>query len=861
MSNGLGEEEILGRTAHEVRGLACHPLDDRQVLVLAGDKLGKWWAGAYSPAAPAPAALAWRELPRIPSPGERLRVIDRLTVVPWLRGHAVVVGTRGNGAWLAPLEAVLDPGWSNSGDLRPLPESDGKKVRRLLFDPTSATLWAAAGCELVIWSLAGPEPRTVRRERLGYRVTALAIDRGETPAEDHLYLATNRGTLHRLERGRDASFALDPAALVPERAVWRGRSSVIERLAPLSEVRHFNLTTGTWQRRYAERGVLGTTLRHLLLVCLREDPNAPAVSHSRLVVADSKILGLAVLCLPDWQSVAVSTLAGPLQLFHPSGVRHPGAKEFAPFPGEALENCSPTALLSGCEEISRLSDRVYSMVPLPSGSAESGEPAAYLSLVLALGDHTVRCQRLSLRWALQASGQRLAAAVAASADLDLLLDLLQAKSLYATEERGKNALLQLLPELGRHCALERQQQRLWLLVWDILAGSEATPRLPIATIEALRRLQALRPDQREAIEERITVIRKYILDRNSFSEKQSDLLTLARSSDPDLADDRVLYRSILCARRHDPVFIRDFRPEEFGEVQAFAPLPRRALDGRKIPFDHQEPGDRRFLVATYRGALWLLDGTGQACPLRGAAPEWGYVQAFHFRQGDAILAFSAGQLQRLALAPLLASWQNGVPVGLDLELAPLPNLGGTPPRPAYSLCAPPSFPDDERFLFGDAEGGIHLHTGNGKPPQPLADLREVLERNGIPLAVNELQSFLLPRLGSPPVPLVTAATRSGHLCLLGWSESPEPRLEIVDRARVGASAATSLLVAGTTPEQIVVGCTDGTVASYRLLAGVSGAATPADAPVRLALAWAFRAGEAVRSIQHLWPPTATQPLL
>lgn len=62
---GFDEGRLLGTTAHEVRGLACHLLDDHRLLVLAGDKLGSWYVGTFDLRDGSPADLPWHELPEL----------------------------------------------------------------------------------------------------------------------------------------------------------------------------------------------------------------------------------------------------------------------------------------------------------------------------------------------------------------------------------------------------------------------------------------------------------------------------------------------------------------------------------------------------------------------------------------------------------------------------------------------------------------------------------------------------------------------------------------------------------------------------------------------------------------------------
>lgn len=842
---GFDDGEVLGMAAHEVRGLACHLLDEDRLLVMAGDKLGFWYAGTFDSKTGKPADLTWHELPSVYE-GETHYVIDILRIVSWQGEPAVVVGTRGDGARIAPLSAVSRRDWKGAG-LVALPGGEGRAVRRILFDPVAQTLWAVCGTDLLVWSLATETPRLVRAERLEFRVTALAIDRWEDdPALDQLYVATNLCGLHRFDRAPDGSFRVTADDLRPENSFWQGRASVLEWLEPISAICRLNQSTGRWVRRYKDRGVFGATLRHLVLIS--DDPmgSSTAFSQNRIVTLDSKILDFTSVCFPSWQCLAVATLEGKVRIFRPSGMRKP-EREFAPYSENLPESSSPSALLSGFED-ARFPERIYGFA-CPSPYSSTG--GYRFPIVFGLGNHQVRLHQLTIRWDLQGQARRAAAELATCLPIDACLDQLERIALSPDQQRReKNGLIQIMPELGRLCVSQARWKRLRLLIWDVLANLEDRA-IPVSMIQALRRLQASRSDRREEIEETITTIRKYVLDQSSFSEKETDFLKLVHSTDPSLADDRMIYQSILCSRRHDPVFHREFMPsEQFGEVQSFAAVPQPSPGGSLAPFDETEPERMRFLVGTYRRTIWLLDGTGRAQRLEGSEEEWGYIQAIHFRGREAVLSFSEEGFRRLRLDELTVSWEK-------LEKNPQVQFLSFPGRKrtesAQCFCSlPDAGPEDQRFLWGDASGKIWLTGDQGS--QRLLSLGRI-GGSTPPPAVQELRSFHLAFPDGSFLPLIAACTSVGSLHLLNWTPSPQPALQELEATRIGNTAATSLLVVGVSPPQIVVAGKDGLVVGYWVLPQMS---PEGEKVAHLALYWAYRAEEAVRAVQPLDPAsTAT----
>lgn len=839
---GFDKGQVLGNAGHEIRGLACHLLDPGRLLVLAGDKLGAWYAGTFDLASGAPADLPWHELPSVHRSHVR-HVIDVLRIVFWQNEPAVVIGSRGGGACIVPLSAVSQPGWQGDGLVR-LPEGDGKPIRRLLFDSATQTLWAAAGTELIVWSLAGATPLLVQRESLGFRVTALAIDLGDNSSGDQLYIATNRCDLFRLDRNAEGGFRVTTAMLEAESALWQGRASVMEWLAPLSSFCCYDKAENRWVRRYRERGVFGATLRHVVLVCDDPAKKGAPLSETRIATLQSKILDLASVSLGSWQCLMASTLEGTIRIFRPSGVRMPEDDELAPYAERVPENASPISLISGFED-SAFPQRVYGIaLPQPEPPPEN----LFLPVVLGLGDHTVRFYQYTVRWEVRRQARAVARALVESLPVDELLDRLERKAVAPDQSRqGKSGLIQILPEIGALCRTEEQWRRLRLLIWDGLAHLEDRS-IPHYMIQALRRLQASRPERREDLEELIRIIRKYILDLRSFSEKETDYLKLVHSSDPNLKDDRVIYRSLLCSRRHDPVFQRDFNPaDQFGEVQAFAAVPQIGPDGSRRPFDSVPPEDMRFLVTTYRRTIWLLDGTSRALRLQGNESSWGHAQAIYFWKDTVLLSFSQGGMFWAPRAALLAPWHEiAESASLRLQLMP----GHATSARALCFCEIPGGDEkDGRFLWGDAEGRIFLAAALGSTL--LTDLgKEDILRGGAIPEIQDIRSFVVKTPDGKDMALVAACTSQGSLHLLRWSEPGA--LEPVAAARIGNTRATSLLITDSSPRQIVVSGLDGIAVGYWVVPRRS---APGESPVSLHLYWAYRAEQAVQTLQLLQPVT------
>jgi hypothetical protein len=191
----------------------------------------------------------------------------------------------------------------------------------------------------------------------------------------------------------------------------------------------------------------------------------------------------------------------------------------------------------------------------------------------------------------------------------------------------------------------------------------------------------------------------------------------------------MVYRSILCARRHDPVFTRNFGPaDQFGEVQVFAAVPQPGDEGSWLPFDAVPPERMRFLVGTYRRTLWLLDGTGRARRLAGMEGDWGYVQAVYFRRGEAILSFSQGGMQRASLAELSAPWEEEPEK--PVRLRRVPGLG--PAECPLTFSALPRGEDLPRGFAGELPLGGSGGRGAGARGAPAGHPGPALVRGGRP---------------------------------------------------------------------------------------------------------------------------------
>lgn len=818
---GLSRGRLLGRARHEVRGLAVMDVGGGRSLAVAGDKSGAWYRVVFE-AATGDVVVPMESLPPLPTEGPR-RVVERLFPITWRDRPALCVVTRGGGAWLVTVDAVL----GNPADLRavPLPSSTGRTVGRMTFDPRAGTLFGAIGDELLAWDLRTAETEGVLRAatqvfRLPRRVTELAIDlspKGD-PKGDHLYLATGDFSLVRLGRSAAGGFEPTAAAVDAAKPIWKGRLAPIERLLPLSGLRC--LEGGRWVRRFPDhRGVIAASLRHLMLI-YGDGAEGPATCQVRMVVSQSKILALQVLNLPEWQGIAVATLEGRLRLFRPSHLRRPEDDDDDYFRA-GPELGAPAGLLSGCEDFDLLPDRVYALEALLPEPVSGGGPADFrLPLVLGLGNQELRWHDLRLPGRLRRLAQGAAVRVVESAgNVEQVMERVEALCL-EPGRRDVHALVPLVAEIGVRLEAPVAWRRLDTLVWDLLYRGGEVPEIRIEIIQALRRLQLERPDRWGQLEGLIYKIRKYVLDDRSFSSKETDFLRLSRSKDPDLADDRVIYRSVLISRRQDPVFVRRLGGKGgLGEVQAFTPLGPGA------------EGVERFLASNYTGDLWLLDAAGgthrfeldPSCRLAGGVHS---LRA----SGDRVLLALGGEVFVLPARDLAVG-------GAVLS-----------PEPLEALSADSEgievFAEMDRSL-GDRRGGVVWATPAGEIAALEGTRRVVL--GSLP-GDHRITTLLLfaPHGGGV---CAAVGTHGGEIFLLRDGEDAwPPKLQLRSRIHLGDALITALAVAGADRRGLVAAC-GATVYGLRWVdrhvTGVD------DLAGRWCRAWAFRAGGQVQGIHPI----------
>jgi signal transduction histidine kinase len=825
---GFDEGVTLGDAAsHEIRALVCHPRGD-DLVVASGDKRGAVRVGVFSRANGSPVQpVPWRVLPWFPAMDDTHRVIDALTAVVADGQEWLAVGTRGNGAWLVSLDEALDA--SRTFRPLPLPGSEDRVVRRLRYDAPSRVLWAAVNNQpdepvetrLVAWRIDGSAAQPLGDKPLvdidtGARVTALAVDAGPSVGDDQLYVATNLCTLHRLSRSANLDFEVTPGAFDSAKAVWRGRSSVIESIIPLSAIARYDDERKEWVRRFRDRGIVATTLRHIMVMSDLEGRGI--LCDVRRVAVFSKILAAAPISLAKWAGIAVATLDGKIRLFRPSGIRRP-AGDFVPYSETAPENAEPRSLIGGYEDL-EMRERAYAIATMRP-QIERGDELA--TVLLGMGDNSVRFDRFEVGWDVRERAMELAREIAAKLPPRSLLQYLESNLLHSdAPSRDKYAASVLLPEIGVLCRDPDDWRRLKLLVWDILAGtdSKSLQKVPVHVVQSLRRLQMLYPDKQDEIEQTIMAIRKHIFDKQSFSGKSHNFLSLTNSTDPDLADDRVVYQSILLYRRHDPVFQRRFT----GEVRSFAAV-------RTSEPDAGADGAWRFLVGTYRGTLSIFDAGGNSCEVAFSHDLWGHVQSMLVTPRWVVFGFSKGTIRRVPREVL------DRPLAETRELPFEEVMQAENDQAARSLATLPGAGDgDERFLYGDATGTIRLAPTGQEIAKVIQD--DLAYGNA---AISVLRSFVA-NVGGADRRFFVAGTDLGKIHLYEW---PDGGAAVpLGEAVVGAGAVATMLVQRVGLTQVIAGCTDGNVTGLWVVEDESG--NPS-----LSVYWAYRADDAVHDIQLL----------
>ncbi len=818
---GFTTGHALGTTDHEVRALDGVCLDDSRFVTVAGDKSGRLYYGIFDPRC-GTALTPWTSIPMTADPQRPRRVVDALHIVSGSRGRMVVVGTRGDGVWLLPLS---EDGRPSPDDALLLPDSDGLSVRHIVFDPRSSSLFCAADDTLHRWSLECHPPRPEGRWALPSLVTSLALCLApDDHAEDTLWLATNDCALYRVPREPEGGF--DPTTVLKAPPRWQGEEDVIQTLVPLSAL------GPQWPM-----GVIAGTLRHL--VVLWNDEEA-----TRLVVADTEILHLAPLRSAGLHGLLVFTLDATALLFRRCehhGIAPPGRSRT----GEAL--------LSDAEPIECFDHRVYASCPIHGGGTDHDEE---LSLVVGLGNHQVSLHHYTERERLEQSLRQGVSRLVEEHGIRGLLAQLERWALSSSREHRerKRTYLALLPELAVHCECDEDWERIPLLVWDLLARSEDMPDIPVMAVQSLRRMQRLqrqRGRDDRILEELIGDIRKFVLDRKSFSGKHARFLELVANPDPALADDRIVYRSILISRRQDPIFQRTFESDgHFGEIRAFAPVTGPKTRGEGNDWDRVPPDQLRMIATTFRGAIWMLDGTGEARLLHRERVGR-YIRNLYFRSDDLILALTDGTLQSIDREAMMRVWdQQGAP---PVELRPLRPPEADNPH-IYSFCSIPGVDrwTEPRFLSGDMDGMISLEQDGERVV--LADLGRYESPNTRGRRqVYDMRSSEL-RFGDRTHRIVVACTTTGYVHLLRWREDSVPQLEPEGLPIRLDRPCVCLLYPDPTVHQVVVGSRDGNVTAFQIVERGDGRA------LVLLPVWAYQTAEEVRAVHMLAPkPRADDP--
>ena len=602
----------------------------------------------------------------------------------------------------------------------------------------------------------------------------------------------------------------------------------------------------------------------------------PMRCHSRLVVGQSKNLALTVLnlvqCDEDrqpycgWHGIAVSTLEGNVRICSPSGLRHPGDEhEFDPFWRSAPEMRHPTVLVSGFKDLENdiLPDCVHAMQAL----APTGDETPELPVVFGLSNNELRVHFFRPRWQLRSEAQKTAESyIAEFSSISELLGHLQKtalNSLYWRAQQLRNssdqdnesrinkyALIEIIPRLWRRLGTDEDWQGFFLLVWDVLA--RGTPGyLAVSMIQALRRVQYQLAGQLPQgcnkrlaqLEEHISRIRKFVLDPGHFSGKRTRFSELTTVQDPGLEDERVVYLSILMARRHDPIFIRDFDPSEveagfLGEILTFTPI--SPIEGRKF-WEVEEPRLIRFLASNYHGQLWLLDGEGGSlCLLWDSRSDdsggnLGDIVAVYPGRDDFLLSFSGGRMRRLPAQSIPFSTRK--PIDSPLRIHEVEGIGQRPVKAtAFAAVLTNDAGEQPGVLWGDASGEIH-RLGRTEPLyQPPSD---ALRAN----AIQHLAWFQC-RWPDHEEPYVLAATSAGQLILFRWDDGRSSPLREVTRLQLGNLPVSTFLVTGPDNRHFVAARYD-TAVGLKLLGDSQNP--------RLGLIWSFRTGGTVQSIQPVGP--------
>lgn len=166
---GFDPLKVLGKADHEIRGLACNLMPDGALFVAAGDKAGGIYVTCVDVlTGETRAGRSFRKSPPLTPSSSEHRVVDVLQIAGSGADAWLIAGTRGNGAWRVPVQAIL----SDDDDL-PYEQLTGSQgvVRRLMLDGN--ILWAAIDTRLMAWTLDNADAQLSVRLELGARITAM----------------------------------------------------------------------------------------------------------------------------------------------------------------------------------------------------------------------------------------------------------------------------------------------------------------------------------------------------------------------------------------------------------------------------------------------------------------------------------------------------------------------------------------------------------------------------------------------------------------------------------------------------------------------------------------------------------------
>ena len=806
---GFDAPEKLGVLDYEARAMVAVRTSTER-LTFVGTKGGKLWVHAWGATHSGTlhdiSMLPWVEGGPEPS-------IDALAVVQDT-GPTIAVGTRGSGAWLVPVSGIdID-----REAVCLIPGTEGTRIRALLFDDPSRTLFVSTRCgRLVAYHV---DSRAHSDLLLPWRVTDMAVDVGsptlDAPRPDLLFLSTNVGSLYRIPRGSDGDFPLSGALLTKESPFYVDAGDAITHLVPLvSYGRQGN------SRVYEDRGVMTATHRYLRAVyetpdVERDDPHRVRVELPGV----GKVLGIVAI----------------------------------PIPGH------PLTVVAGVDDGLRVVPAaVYSVVGNRDdvGTTTSLDTAAILSGTIARIDGVARVTAM----ACHADGRRIILMVGCA---DQGLHRVEIRTRGDVDRESEKAGEDVLTMLGGHVAsIQRAREILWehpfsgdwkqtlcYLIEGAIERGRGQGPWRLALFEML-----LLPGDSDLVEHAVMrLVRRQLGKRNidlsqasisadvselvlcgrTYSEKDvglMELLALNRSRNPD---DAIVYSSILAERGHD-LWFKDRGDtaganEGFGEVLAFSPLLDRPSPRNKTT--------KAAILTTRRGTVWrvMLDGRVrriQTPPAFGGA----HVVNLYFMSGTIVLSLSNGSLWTAKTQEIDSS---ATIAGDPFEVAGLP--AGTVFR---SFCPWPCEDrwESRRFLAGDRLGNIwviHLQSADKGTARKVWSLDPAIPGDR---TIHDIRSATLSHPESTPVPFVIACTGAGFVHLLAFPANNPQVLEENDRAPSDGAAITKLLWPGNKDGVFVSVSSGGQADCYRVVSG-SGI-------LMLRRRWSFRTDERIADVHEV----------